>query len=176
MIFETPRLIIRLLRKEDILPFHEMQTDPEVMKYTGTPAKSRKENEEDLDYVISCYSIAHNDFWVWAVERKTDHAFIGTCAIVKTEVGQFGKQEDELGLRLLRKHWGNGYGKELIPAMLDYAFRKMNITEIIAEVDQRNMGSVKILEPFMTFEKAYFNEKDKTNDNLYRVRRKDDAC
>ena len=52
----------------------------------------------------------------------------------------------------------------------------MNITEIIAEVDQRNMGSVKILEPFMTFEKAYFNEKDKTNDNLYRVRRKDDAC
>lgn len=171
MIFETERLTVRLLTPEDLIPFHEMQGNKNVMRYTDSPAKSFEEDKKDLEEVIALYSTRDNDFWVWAIERKSDQAYIGTCAFVKSEPDETGNMEDEIGFRFLEKYWRNGYGKEILPALLYHGFSAMGIKEIIAEVDERNIGSIKIIERCMNFERSYFNEKDQCTDRLYRIKR-----
>jgi len=46
MVFQTKRLLIRQLKVSDIKPFHEMQANPNVMKYTDSP--NVKTYEEDV--------------------------------------------------------------------------------------------------------------------------------
>ena len=171
MIFETERLLVRLLRPDDIGPFHEMQGNTNVMRFTGSPTNSLEVDKKDLAAVISFYGKEDNEFWVWAIERKSDQAFIGTCAIVKSEPNENEEKEDEIGFRFLEKYWGKGYGKEIVPGLLNYGFESMNKSSFIAEVDERNIGSIKILERYMKFERSYFNEKEQCTDRLYRVER-----
>ena len=73
-----------------------MQGNKNVMKYTGHKCMTREESKADLQKVIDFYVQSDNTFWVWAIERKTDKAFVGTCAIVKNASG-----ENEIGFRLL---------------------------------------------------------------------------
>ena len=169
MIFETERLKVRDLNLKDIEDFHEMESNPKVMRYTGTSPKTRKENQLDLEQVVACYTQPSNEFWVWAVERKSDGEFIGTCAIVKSDPRQNYPDKNEIGFRFLEKFWGQGYGKEIVPALIQYAFEKKGIKELIAEVDERNIASVRILDQFFTHVNTYFNERDQSTDRVYGV-------
>ena len=78
MIFETDRLVVRQLTEADFQPFHEMQSDGEVMKYTDTQqGLDKAENRRQLQMCLECYATPGNEFWVWATVRKSDHAFSG---------------------------------------------------------------------------------------------------
>jgi RimJ/RimL family protein N-acetyltransferase len=48
MIFETARLRVRELISGDFEPFHEMQADPEVMRYTTGCPQSVEANRIQL--------------------------------------------------------------------------------------------------------------------------------
>ena len=91
-VFETPRLIVRELVDSDFDGFHKMQSDEEVMRYTSGEVFDEVENRRQLQMCIDSYQKIGNDFWVWAVERKLDKAFVGTVAIVPNE----GRPEQEL--------------------------------------------------------------------------------
>ena len=169
MIFETQRLIVRQLVEDDLSPFYEMESNPNVMRYTGSLPKNQIEAEKDLGYVMNCYQQPQNNFWVWAIERKSDQKFVGTCAIVKSDPRQNHPEKHEIGFRFLEKYWGKGYGKEIVSDLIRYAFENMNITELIAEVDEKNTASVRILDHFLEHVDTYFNERDQSMDRLYRV-------
>jgi len=169
MIFTTQRLIIRNLKAEDFEGFHEMQNDPEVMKYTGSPVQTAQENKQDLDRVIKLYDKTDNVFWVWAIERKLDGAFVGTCAIVRDDPRQNYEAKDEIGYRFLRSYWGNGYGNEITEGLLKFAFTEFGKELLIAEVDELNAASVKILDRHMHLKNSYFNERDQSNDRYYEI-------
>lgn len=171
MIFETQRLTVRRLIVEDLDPFHEMQGNPNVMKYTGDRAKTFEEDQKDLQYVIDCYDQPENDFWVWAIIRKADTEFVGTCAIVKSDPRQNDPTQDEIGYRFLEKYWGNGYGDEITRGLIDFAFNEFGKTELIAEVDELNIASVKILDRHMELVDRFYNSRDQSNDRKYIVRK-----
>jgi RimJ/RimL family protein N-acetyltransferase len=96
-VFETNRLRIRHLLESDFDAFHEMQSDAEVMRYTTGSSLDEVENRRQLKMCIECYAKPENDFWVWAITRKVDGQFVGTCAITPND------QRAEIGYRLLRK-------------------------------------------------------------------------
>ena len=162
MIFETDRLLVRRLSERDLDGFHDMQSNPEVMRHVGGRAMTLEENVTDLRSLIAAYTTPKNDFWVWAVERRSDGAFLGTCALVVN-----GQDEHEIGFRFREKFWGNGYGKELIPALLQYGLTKMDLRRLVAYVDRDNAGSVRILERYMSFEMEFYNDKEKCIDRKY---------
>ncbi|MFT5819137.1 MAG: ribosomal-protein-alanine N-acetyltransferase [Crocinitomix sp.] len=166
-LFNTERLQVRPLNMSDISALHKMHSNPNVMQYTGDAPKSIKENHEDLVHVIASYTKPNNNFWVWAIERKTDSKVVGTCALLKTKPEPSEEAEDEIGYRFLEKYWGNGYGSEITIGLLNYAFTKFSKTNLVAEVDELNIASVKILEKHMTFVKAYYSEEYKSNDRKY---------
>ena len=113
-IFETLNFIIRELQLDDITPFHQMQGNSKVMQYTGDKAKTFEENQADLHKVIAHYSETNNQFWVWAIERQSDKAFVGTCALVGDSKGTY-----EIGFRFLEQYWNLGYGKEVCNSLID---------------------------------------------------------
>lgn len=152
-IFETERLLVRPLRPDDFPAFYDLQRNPNVLRYTGNPVQSEAENKARFDEIIGFYSKPGNRFWVWAVERKSDGIFLGTCALVN--------EGNELGYRLREEFWGNGYGQEVANGLVDHALDIMGLTTIFAEADKDNIASVKILgRTKLQFEKEYFHEKD----------------
>ncbi len=168
-LFSTERLQVRPLDSNDLDALHKMHSNPNVMRYTGDKPKTLKEDQENLTHVINCYTKPNNDFWVWAVERKTDGIMIGTCALLKTNPEPPEEQEDEIGYRFTEDYWGNGYATEITKGLLNFAFTKRGKNVLIAEVDELNLASVKILEKQMNFVKAYYSETYQSNDRKYAI-------
>ncbi len=162
MIFETERLVVRKLKNSDINPFHQMQSNINVMRYTDSPPKNKEENKADLQNVISLYDKEGNDFWVYAVERKKDKQFIGTIALLRD-----ADNNDEIGYRYLEKYWNNGYAYEALLGMIQLA-RTKNITKLVAEVIVENKASEYLLKKAgFTFVKEYICEDLKLLERLY---------
>ena len=169
MIFETERLAVRNLQNEDFEAFHEMQSDIEVMRYTSGEASDEETNRRQLENCINRYDQPDNDFWVWAIVRKEDDQFIGTCAIVPCE------GRSEIGYRFLRKFFGNGYGQEICDGLIDHAIESQAFEGLVAYVDVRNVASVKILNRSrLEFVEQQPGE-DGATDNFYRWSRRPSA-
>ena len=54
----------------------------------------------DADRIIHQYNTPENDFWIWAIENKVNHEFIGICVFSNNS-----SKEIELGYRLNKKFW-----------------------------------------------------------------------
>ncbi|MEE9407803.1 MAG: GNAT family N-acetyltransferase [Polaribacter sp.] len=141
MIFETERLLIRKLILEDLDAFHALESNPKVLKYATGNVKSLKENQIELIALIVKYSKSKNDFWIYAIERKSDHKFVGTLALVKDGF------DDEIGYRFLEEFWGKGYATELCKELLKYC-KQIGIQKLVGYVVDENIASSKILERF----------------------------
>ena len=162
-VFETERLTIRELNQRDFALFHEMQSDDIVMRYTTGQGFDEHENLRQLTECIDSYTKPNNQFWVWAITRKSDQQFIGTCAIVPNN------NRPEIGYRLRRTCFGNGYGQEICDGLIEYGIQKLALTEIVAYVDLLNVASRIILDrSLLTFVSEAPNENGGT-DRFYRL-------
>lgn len=140
LIFETARLGVRPLQTFDFNAFHEMQSNPRVMQFAAGRIFSAEENRQQLAQCIAKYSEPGNDYWVWAITLKADGKFIGTCAIVPNQ------NRPEIGYRLLETEFKKGFGREICNGLIHHAIDTMEVQEIVAVADCRNLASVKILD------------------------------
>ena len=51
----------------------------------------------------------------------------------------------EIGWRLPRAHWGQGYATEAARAWLDHGFGTLGLTEIVAFTDRANLRSLAVM-------------------------------
>ncbi|NOQ71075.1 MAG: GNAT family N-acetyltransferase [Crocinitomix sp.] len=168
-LFTTERLQVRPLNIGDIVALHKMHSNPKVMQYTDSTTNSIEEERVNLKKILDCYEKPNNDYWIWGVERKSNNELIGTCAMLKSKIADSDFPKDEIGYRFLEDCWGNGFGNEITKGLLNYAFTQCGKTEIVAEVDELNVASIKILEKHLIFVKAYYSEEYKSNDRKYRI-------
>ncbi|CAL2081868.1 GNAT family N-acetyltransferase [Tenacibaculum sp. 190524A02b] len=152
VIFETERLIVRKLILEDLDGFHEMQSNPKVMQYADGEVKSYLEHKSELISLIDKYTIPDNDFWIYAIVRKSDVTFVGTVALVKDGT------DDEIGYRFLETYWGNGYATEICKGLISYC-KSIGMKKLIGYVVDKNIASAKILERYnFTLVKRFVSE------------------
>jgi RimJ/RimL family protein N-acetyltransferase len=61
--------------------------------------------------------------------------------------GSAGDESEEpaLGYWVGQPHWGNGYAREAVAAVIDYGLRTLGITTIRAYTDPSNLASQKVL-------------------------------
>jgi ribosomal-protein-alanine N-acetyltransferase len=161
-IFDTERLLIRTLKEEDSEYYFDMMGNPNVMNPIPRQVMTRESN----NHLAICLKKVQNTSGtkVWAVELKTEKKFIGICAFLKNN-----ENIDEIGYRLREKYWKKGFGTELTVGILKYGFEQMKMNEITADVDTRNLNSIKILEKFMKVKKEFFNRADNCIDRRYEV-------
>ena len=138
------------------------------MRYVGG-VLTAKQNAEDLSKILAHYGSDDTSFLVWAIERATDKAFVGTCALIIND-----KEEHEIGYRLSEAFWGHGYGLEVTEALIDHAFHTLRLQDLVAYVDKANEPSVHILnKSSFNFDSEYYNEELKCTDRRYTLSRRE---
>src|ERR1700677_2830547 len=106
---ETDRLILRRWREADIEPFAALNSDPVVMEHFPTML-TRFQTEQLVVRLIDCFE--QNNFGLWATEVKENGAFIGFVGLIKPTFEAHFTPCVEVGWRLAREFWGNGYAPE----------------------------------------------------------------
>ena len=124
----TERLLLRQWRLEDLPLFAALNADPEVMAHF--PATLRPDESDAFAERIRGL-IAEHGWGFWAVERKADGAFLGFVGLHQPDDLPFAPCT-ELGWRLARPFWGQGYATEAARACRDFAFEALGIEELVA--------------------------------------------
>lgn len=139
-ILETKRLLLRALKPEDFETYARFMADPDVARYlTGEPM-SRADAWRSMATVLGHWML--RGYGRWAVERKSDHTFLGHIGLWNPE----GWPGVEVGWTLAKEYWGQGYASEAARAAMDFGFRTQNVDRLISVIDAGNVPSQKVAE------------------------------
>lgn len=143
----TERLLLRTWRDDDLEPFARMVADPEVMRYF--PATQNREEAAALIERVHAHMAEHG-FGLWALERRDSGAFIGFTGlgVVGFEAAFCAPDRPtiEIGWRLARAHWGQGFASEAARAALACAFEDLLLPEVVAFTVPANQPSRKVMQ------------------------------
>jgi RimJ/RimL family protein N-acetyltransferase len=137
---ETPRLILRGLCAEDFDAFATMMADPDVVRYIAPAPMTRAEAWRSLATSIGHWAL--RGYGTWAVERKSDRAFMGRVGMINPE----GWPGLEVGWTLAKPYWGGGYATEAAAAAIRYAFLSQPVDKVISCIDPDNVPSQRVAE------------------------------
>lgn len=130
----TDRLILRPWEDRDRDAAWAMALDEAVMRYL--PALDRAGSDAMVDRFMAMQAEHGHTFWV--VERRRDGAFLGMCGMAQPRDPLV---EYEVGWRLARHAWGQGYAQEAARATLDWAWANRNMPTIVAITVAANRAS-----------------------------------
>lgn len=125
----TPRLTLRQWCAADRAPFAALNADPLVMKYFPATL-DRAASDAVADRIEA--GIAARGFGFWATEITATREFIGFVGI-SVPMAPFPHLPCvDVGWRLARAFWHQGYATEAANAALDVGFGQIGLDEIIA--------------------------------------------
>jgi ribosomal-protein-alanine N-acetyltransferase len=140
----TPRLQLRDLEERDVEGIFALDSDPEVLRYIGTPVMTdRSEAAQVIARVRRQY--LENGIGRWAVEERATGAFVGWCGL-KWEQKVRSFPYYDIGYRLIRAYWGRGYATEAASACLRHGLEVLNYPEICAAAEVEHHASNRILQ------------------------------
>jgi [ribosomal protein S5]-alanine N-acetyltransferase len=154
---QTARTILREISLEDADEFFELDSDPEIHRYLGTPpVKTRDQIVDTINFIRQQY--VDNGIGRWAIADRSTNKFIGWTGLkLVKELTNDCVNYHDLGYRLIRKYWGQGIATETARPCLDYGFDKMNLKEIIATVNGENAASNRVVEKLgFTFQETFY--------------------
>lgn len=140
---ETERLILRLWRDEDLEPFAQMCADEEVMAWLGG-VLTRDGAQAYMDRAQDAF--AQLGMARYAIERKADGAFLGACGLMPSHSRLPLPPFIDIGWRLSRLAWGQGYATEAARAVMRDGFERLELAEIAAITARINLRSRAVME------------------------------
>ncbi|MBL8403626.1 MAG: GNAT family N-acetyltransferase [Dechloromonas sp.] len=140
---ETSRLRLRPWRDEDFAPFAALNADPQVMAHF--PATLDRVESDVL--AARCQSLIEAQGWgFWATEIKASGDFIGFVGLHRPIAELPFSPCVEIGWRLARPFWGQGYASEAARAALSFAFNDLALAEVVAFTSLENRRSQAVME------------------------------
>jgi RimJ/RimL family protein N-acetyltransferase len=142
-ILRTKRLILRPWRDQDVAPFAALNADPEVMAEMGGP-RHRADSEAQAQRIREHFD-AHG-YGVWAAGLPGAASFIGFIGLAIPGFEASFTPCVEVGWRLARAYWGQGYASEGARAALDFGFERLGLEEIVSFTTTTNLRLRRVME------------------------------
>ena len=141
MILDTPRLRLRCWDQGDGDAFAAMHADPAVMHDYGGPI-SRSESDAKLARYAATYR--QRGYCRWAIESR-EGGFLGYAGIMCSRPDHPLGSHVDIGWRLMRRAWGQGYATEAAQAAMNDAFVRVGLAEVIAYTAPDNFRSQAVM-------------------------------
>jgi RimJ/RimL family protein N-acetyltransferase len=138
----TARLLLRNWREEDRSPFARLNADPEVRAHLGGAVDRAT---SDGEFGRGRAMIDALGYGFWALERLADGAFLGFCGIKPVSFEARFTPAVEIGWRLAREYWGQGYASEAARISLEYGFETLGLAEIVSFTVPANLRSQAVM-------------------------------
>lgn len=141
MSLTTQRTLLRPWTDGDLVPFAEMNADPDVMEFFPSPL-SREESDAMVARITT--EIDRTGFGLWALEIDGRFAgYVGTTEV--TFDGEL-RGRTEIGWRLARWAWGHGYATEAARAVLADVFGRSTLDSVVSFTTDANARSRAVME------------------------------
>jgi RimJ/RimL family protein N-acetyltransferase len=142
---ETERLLLRQWQQSDLPAFAALNADAEVMAHF--PATLSVAESNKLAKKLS-RQILEQGWGLWALERKTDGAFIGFTGLQEFTGMPFLSADEtavEISWRLARGAWGQGLASEAARGAANFAFTRLALSELYSFTACQNSRSIAVM-------------------------------
>jgi ribosomal-protein-alanine N-acetyltransferase len=141
-VLETERLLLRKLTNDDVVPIHQLRSDPEVNVFIDRPiSKSIEDARMHIEKIERL--IKNNECIYWAISWKDADNLIGTICFWNFDIEN---EIIEVGYELLPAYQRQGIILECIKKVIEYGFNEMKAKVITAFPASKNIASIKLLE------------------------------
>ncbi len=170
---ETSRLILHPITFDDLDDLVILDSDPDVMHFIngGIPVSRKAIAKNFLPYVMS-YDDRDDNLGFWAIVEKSKREFIGWI-FLRPEIDfellrQLNLAETnavELGYRIRKQSWGQGYTTEASQALVRKSFDESDTQKIVAWALVENKASIRVMEKIgMKLQQEYVVTADMLSD------------
>lgn len=144
---ETQRLVLRPATITDAAKLVDLNSDKEVIQFTGDSSFCTILEAEALlrENFIPQHTLYRMGRFLMFLK---DGTFIGWCGLKYFP----DNHEVDVGYRLKKKYWGQGFATEASMACLEYGFKTLKLDKIIGRSMPENIASIKVFQKCkMTF-------------------------
>lgn len=155
IVLATDRLYLRPFKMDDAPLLVNLDSDPEVMRHIskGKPTSLEQIENVFLPRTLELYTKQPPQGF-WAAHERGSDAFLGWFHLRPQRSAPF---DMELGYRLYRKYWGQGYATEGSRALLAKGFSEWDAPRIMATTLVGNRASQRVMEKCgLRFETEFF--------------------
>jgi RimJ/RimL family protein N-acetyltransferase len=139
----TSRLKLREWTDADRDPFAAINADPRVMEFFP---RSLVRVESDAFLAHNQADIVANGYGLYAVEVKQTGQFIGYVGLARPTFEAHFTPAIEIGWRLARAAWGEGYATEAARAVAGHAFGVLGLDALVSFTAEWNRPSRRVME------------------------------
>ena len=143
LIAETKRTVIRELCAQDIDEVIKISREEHILKFVEDGRVPEEEQKEKLlAYIDNIYRFY--DYGIWGIFDRADGCLIGLISLdllTDTEEAEY-----ETGFFIRKERLGQGFAKEAIEMVVNYAKNKLSASELIAVTDYENVPARALLE------------------------------
>lgn len=172
-LFTSERLGFRNWLDADLPLMGVINSDEEVMQHFP----STQSIEQTQQFIIRMQELFEaKGFCYFAVDRLEDKEFIGFIGLSEQTYEADFTPCIDIGWRISRKYWGNGYATEGAKRVLDYAFDELELDSILSIAPVINAASESVMikigmQKVKTFEHSLLTDNEKLRECvLYEVK------
>jgi ribosomal-protein-alanine N-acetyltransferase len=138
----TNRLRLRQWQDADLGPFAALNADPDVTRYFPERLTSGRSDE----FATKIRAAIDREGWgLWAVQVVAGPSFVGFVGLNPARFNAHFTPALEVGWRLARPYWGNGYATEAAGAALSFGFAHLGVPEIVSFTAAINDRSIRVM-------------------------------
>ncbi|MGS2764084.1 GNAT family N-acetyltransferase [Sinomicrobium sp. M5D2P9] len=153
-IFKSERLGFRNWTINDLTEFAKINADSEVMEHFPKPL-TENESLEFIKRMQTHYE--KNRYNYFATEILETGEFIGFIGLVDQDYKTDFTPATDIGWRLKKSVWGQGFATEGAKKCLEFAFNELKLEKVISICTVNNHKSENVMKKIGMVEKGRFN-------------------
>jgi len=138
---KTINYYLKEVVSSDIENIHKGLSNPEITKFYDVHFDTIEDTQKQMEW-YSNLKKEGTGIW-WGIYGIDDNQFVGAGGFNDLEKQN---KKAEIGLWLLKEHWGKGILKEIMPKLFELGFTKLNLNRIEGYVVSENSKCKRALE------------------------------